>query len=78
MYAKIIRTTNRCFGLGICRDICAGQLRPACPFQVRFTLEKKGGWKYNAVKSRDEDPDPVGSVDFWPAGSGTFFIGSYL
>ena len=22
---------------------------------------------------RDEDPDPVGSVDFWPAGSGTFF-----
>ena len=28
--------------------------------------------------SRDEDPDPVGSVDFWPAGSGsgTFFNGS--
>ena len=27
---------------------------------------------------RDEDPDPVGSVDFWPAGSGsgTFFKGS--
>ena len=28
------------------------------------------------VHDRDEDPDPVGSVDFWPAGSGTFFIGS--
>ena len=28
------------------------------------------------VLYRDEDPDPVGSVDFWPAGSGTFFIGS--
>ena len=27
-------------------------------------------------KIRDEDPDPVGSVDFWPAGSGTFFNGS--
>ena len=28
--------------------------------------------------SRDEDPDPVGSGDFWPAGSGsgTFFNGS--
>ena len=28
--------------------------------------------------SRDEDPDPVGSVDFWTAESGsvTFFIGS--
>ena len=27
---------------------------------------------------RDEDPDPVGSGDFWPAGSGsgTFFNGS--
>ena len=27
---------------------------------------------------RDEDPDPVGSVAFWPAGtgSGTFFLGS--
>ena len=24
-------------------------------------------------KIRDEDPDPVGSVDFFPAGSGTFF-----
>ena len=23
--------------------------------------------------TRDEDPDPVGSVDFWPAGSDTFF-----
>ena len=23
-------------------------------------------------KYRIEDPDPVGSVDFWPAGSGTF------
>ena len=30
------------------------------------------------IKTRDEDPDPVGSVDFWPAesGSGTFFNGS--
>ena len=27
-------------------------------------------------KIRDEDPDPVGSVDFWPTGSGTFFNGS--
>ena len=26
--------------------------------------------------SRDEDPDPVGSVDFWAAGSVTFFNGS--
>ena len=26
--------------------------------------------------SRDEDPNPVGFVDFWPVGSGTFFIGS--
>ena len=27
-------------------------------------------------KNRNEDPDPVGSVDFWSAGSGsvTFFI----
>ena len=23
------------------------------------------------VLSRDEDPDPVGIVDFWPAGSGS-------
>ena len=23
--------------------------------------------------SRDEDPDPVGSFDFWTAGSGAFF-----
>ena len=23
-----------------------------------------------AWKNRDEDPDPVGSFDFWPAGSG--------
>ena len=28
------------------------------------------------VKYRDEDPDLVGSIDFWPAGSVTFFIGS--
>ena len=24
------------------------------------------------VGVRDEDPDPVGSVDIWPSGSGTF------
>ena len=32
------------------------------------------GW---GEKSRDEDPDPVGSVDFWPAGSrfSNFFNG---
>jgi len=34
------------------------------------------------MSSRDEDPDLVGSVDFWPAGygSGTFFTrsGFYL
>ena len=28
------------------------------------------------VVIRDEDPDPVGSGDFWPSGSGTFFNGS--
>ena len=28
------------------------------------------------VRNRDEEPDPVGSVDFWPSGSITFFIGS--
>ena len=26
--------------------------------------------------TRDEDPDPVGSVDFWAAGSVTFSPGS--
>ena len=33
---------------------------------------------YCVQLSRDENPDPVGSVDFWPAGSGsdTFFTGS--
>ena len=36
------------------------------------------------LSDRDEDPDPVGSGDFWPAGSGsgTFYnrsgSGSYL
>ena len=31
-----------------------------------------------ASKCRDKDPDPVASVDFWPAGSGSIilFIGS--
>ena len=28
------------------------------------------------AKCRYVDPDPVGSVDFWPAGSGNFFNGS--
>ena len=28
------------------------------------------------VLSRDEDPDPVGSVDFWASGSVIFFNGS--
>ena len=27
---------------------------------------------FNLAKNRDEDPDPVGSGDFWPSGSGTF------
>ena len=33
---------------------------------------------FRFVYVRDEDPDPVGSGDFWPAGSGagTFFNGS--
>ena len=28
------------------------------------------------IENRDEDPDPdrVGSVDFWPAGSGSIFF----
>ena len=30
------------------------------------------------IKIMDGDPDPVGSFDFWPSGSVTFFIGSYL
>ena len=29
-------------------------------------------------KKKKNDPDPVGSVAFWPAGSGTFFIGAYM
>ena len=42
---------------------------------MREQLEAKKNLR-NA--SRNEDPDPVGSVDYWPArtGSGTFFIGS--
>ena len=33
---------------------------------------------HNFLNTRDEEMDPVGSVDFWPAGSDsiTFFNGS--
>ena len=27
---------------------------------------------FSMLQCRDEDPDPVGSVDFWPAGSGSY------
>ena len=35
-------------------------------------------WEYVTIllSYDDPDPDPLGSGDFWPAGSGTFFNGS--
>ena len=29
---------------------------------------------FQTVCTSGEDPDPVGFGDFWPAGSGTFFL----
>ena len=38
----------------------------------------KGSATLDAPRAEDPDPDPVGSGDFWPvgSGSGTFFNGS--
>ena len=49
---------------------------------VRYSLPPSAPEEYIMFCVRhigkDEDPDPVGSADFWPVGSGfkTFFIGS--
>ena len=50
------------------RKLLAITLAQLCQTKVTFCI----------LLSRDEDPDPVGSGDFWPAGSGsgTFFNGS--
>ena len=54
-------TYNICYGLSKIM-----QLTKICLF---FSLNL-------CILIRDEDPDPVGSVDFWPAGSVTLFNGS--
>ena len=52
-----------------------GQIDPLPPIthssnqKYPFLLMKSA---FGSVQRRDEDPDPVGSVDFWPAGSGLF------
>ena len=52
------------------------------PFNMTNKSNYLGGkeyiYIYIAYTVRDEDPDPVGSGDFWPAGSGSgnFFNGS--
>ena len=37
-------------------------------FSLLFFFIRRLGWN----QCSGEDPDPVGSIDFWPAGSGTF------
>ena len=39
---------------------------------IEDSITKSAEDKRYLVFIRDEDPDPVGSVDFWPSGSGTF------
>ena len=51
--------------------------RYSLPYQWYGLLYVQRVWTHFI---RDEDPDPIGSVDFLPAGSGSgiFFIGSRL
>ena len=46
--------------------------------QIRIRPYKKpaknDGKKYHIENYSDEDPNPVGSGDFWPARSGFFFL----
>ena len=47
------------------------------PIQRKMTTGPRIFIESSSEKSSDEDLDPVGSVDFWAAGSGsvTFFTG---
>ena len=46
-----------------------------CSANVQMS-EDLSSWMCKDLSNRDEDPDPVLSIDFWPAGSDTFFNGS--
>ena len=51
-------------------------LKPENMSILQFYTELFINYRKLKLVSRDEDPDPVGSGDFRPAGSGTFLNGS--